>query len=303
MARNIEEGIYFDESWSPIIGCTHPGVGCPDCWAARMAQRFAGCNDLYKGLVRNGRWTGEWRLNQRHLADPLRWRRPRYVGCNWMGDLLHPGVPDTIILFVFSIMANADDHTFFFLTKFPERLARITQRMGWLMSLEPVRINDKPHLLTLHPYLDDKKPDGGVDLELRGLPGNVWAGTSISDSSEIQKAGMLSDVACKHRWISFEPLYGPMFRFGPAPYGEMFIAPDVDWVVVGGHNAPSPRPIPLDYCLWLRDKCAEHEIPFFFKQMHGRTKAERQNIPDDLRIRQMPDTTRRRRDGIKEAGF
>jgi hypothetical protein len=38
---NIAQGQYWDQSWSPIRGCSHASPGCDHCWAERMAGRFS----------------------------------------------------------------------------------------------------------------------------------------------------------------------------------------------------------------------------------------------------------------------
>ena len=42
------------------------------------------------------------------------------------------------------------------------------------------------------------------------------------------------------RWLSIEPLIGPLENFDPA---------GLDWIVVGGKSAPKPRPMDPD---WVR---------------------------------------------------
>jgi hypothetical protein len=45
----------------------------------------------------------------------------------------------------------------------------------------------------------------------------------------------------------------------------------IDWVIVGGESGPGHRPLDLGWVRCLRDRCIELGIPFFFKQVGGRT--------------------------------
>src|SRR6185503_8392933 len=107
---------WTDEVWNCVRGCSRVSSGCGDttgggCYAERQAYRFSGPGGPYEGLVRmttNGpRWTGEVRLIEEHLEDPLRWKRPRRIFVNSMSDLFHEDVPDEWIVDIFRIMETA----------------------------------------------------------------------------------------------------------------------------------------------------------------------------------------------------
>ena len=38
----MRDGKWWDESWSPVTGCTPISEGCGNCWAERMSKRLAG---------------------------------------------------------------------------------------------------------------------------------------------------------------------------------------------------------------------------------------------------------------------
>jgi DNA repair photolyase len=74
---------WTDATWNPIRGCTRVSEGCRNCYAEAVAARFSGPGQGYEGLAimgQNGpRWTGKVAFVKEHLADPLRWKRPRRI--------------------------------------------------------------------------------------------------------------------------------------------------------------------------------------------------------------------------------
>ena len=85
---NIAEGVYWDQSWSPVRGCSHASPGCLNCWAERMAGRFGGNGfdgmeaasiryQPFAGFATPDGWTGRVELIESELLKPLRWRKPR----------------------------------------------------------------------------------------------------------------------------------------------------------------------------------------------------------------------------------
>jgi protein gp37 len=100
----------------------------------------------------------------------------------------------------------------------------------------------------------------------------------------------LLDTPAAVRWISAEPLLGPI-DLGKLDTREGSVdallgnldhvrgsdgtvtamnnprpMPRLDWVVVGGESGPSARPMDLVWATSLRDQCARAGIPFHFKQ-------------------------------------
>jgi protein gp37 len=90
----------------------------------------------------------------------------------------------------------------------------------------------------------------------------VWIGTSIEDDSHCWRADELRTIPAAIRFLSREPLLGPLASLGLAGIG---------WVIVGGESGPDHRPMDLDWARDIRDRCVRHGIPLFFKQMGGST--------------------------------
>ncbi len=147
---------WTDEQWSVAAGCTRVSAGCDNCWAERTAG--GRCRSLpgYEGVTADGRWTGRVNLRPDRLTIPSRWRKPRKIAVQLMGDLFHAEVPDEYILRVFGAMYQAPRHTFQLLTKRPERALRWYSNHG------------------LIPY-----GPGGPTGSGETVPPNVWLGVSV----------------------------------------------------------------------------------------------------------------------------
>ncbi len=96
-------------------------------------------------------------------------------------------------------------------------------------------------------------------------PENVWMGVSIENRRFVHRADHLRQVDAAVRFISAEPLLGPH---------EGLNLTGIDWLITGGESGPRHRPVRADWVRELRDRCAEEEVAFFFKQWGGvRSKA------------------------------
>jgi protein gp37 len=153
------------------------------------------------------------------LELPLRWRQPRLIFVNSMSDLFHDAVPREFIGQVFEVMGRADHHRFQLLTKRAERLAQIAPVLAW--------------------------------------PDNIWVGVSIENRRFIGRADLLRQVPAAVRFVSAEPLLGPL---------DDLQLDGIDWLIVGGESGPRARPMHPSWARRLRDQCREAAVAFFFKQ-------------------------------------
>lgn len=168
---------WTDATWNPVAGCTVATAGCTNCYAMRMAARLEAMGkEKYVGLTRKsgGRyvWTGRIVQDERALAAPLKWRKPRTVFVNSMSDLFHPDVDEAFIQKVWDVMERTPQHTYQVLTKRPKRMADVLS----------------------HP-------------RFKLLP-NVWIGTSVEDAAVLWRIDELRRAPASIRFISFEPLIG-----------------------------------------------------------------------------------------------
>lgn len=278
---------WTDATWNPIRGCSRVSEGCRNCYAEKVAARFSGEGQPYAGLARRtsdgGRWTSEVSFIEKHLEDPLRWKKPRRIFVNSMSDLFHDGVSNEQIAAVFGVMLGASWHTFQILTKRPQRML---EWFKWIDSDE----NYYPLELIENAAL--KYVDGchlGADTGRWSLP-NVWLGVSVENQQTAdERIPLLLQTPAAVRWLSCEPLLNKLVL----PFDLIETTPDdgkpfylhdkscpsycdfacgseikggIDWVVVGGESGAGARPMHPAWVRSLRDQCVSANVPFFFKQ-------------------------------------
>lgn len=166
---------YVDSSWNFLRGCTRKSPGCRHCYAERVSARFSKPGEPYEGVAewRKGepRWTGQVRVIEKHMGDPLHWRKARMTFVNSMSDTFHELVPNEVIDSAFDVIRQCPQHTFLLFTKRPERMK------------------------------------GYVEERLHGdLPTNVWAGTTVEDPERRYRMDILREIPAEVRFLSCEPL-------------------------------------------------------------------------------------------------
>jgi protein gp37 len=223
---------WTDATWNPVSGCLMISPGCTNCYAMRMAGRLQAMqHPSYKGVTRkSGKkqvWTGRIHTNDGALEVPLRWRQPRRVFVNSMSDLFQDGVPADFIKKVWDVMERAHWHSFQVLTKRPDNMRDV---------LKAAKL----------PVLD-----------------NVWLGTSVESAAYVDRIKILKSVPAAVRFVSFEPLIGPVGR--PSLKG-------IDWAIVGGESGPSARPMDEKWVTAIQENCEKSGTAFFFKQWGGVNK-------------------------------
>ena len=255
---------WTEKTWNPVRGCSRISEGCRFCYAERVAERWSGPNQPYEGLVRPGkngahpRWTGEVRLVEHILNEPKKWKKGQLVFVNSMSDLFHEKVPLDYIQRIFNVMDETPRHTYQILTKRAKRMAELA--------------------IPLYESLPNSK-----------WPTNVWMGVSIEEQRVVERADFLCKVPTPVRFLSIEPLIGPI--------------PDlnligIDWVIIGGESGPHARPMEPEWAIDIVQQCQRARIPCFMKQM-GSAWAKRhspqawkgedfQTFPHALRVREYP---------------
>lgn len=159
------------------------------------------------------------------LDLPLRWKTPRKIFVNSMSDLFHESMPDNFLLDCFDTMLKANWHVYQILTKRPDRMLSFARSWG-------------------------------------PMPAHIWVGTSVELAMFRSRVDTLRKVPASVRFISFEPLLGPI---GKVDLEAMA------WAIVGGESGPGHRPISAEWVRDLRRQCHDQGVAFFFKQWGGRT--------------------------------
>lgn len=157
---------WTEATWNPTTGCTKVSEGCRFCYAERMAGRLKA---MGQPRYRDG---FELTLQDDVVDLPLKWKKPRVIFVNSMSDLFHKEVPDEFIERCFDVMNRAEQHTFQVLTKRPERVVAIANKLSW--------------------------------------GSNIWMGTSVEDQRVVNRLDDLTRVPAKVRFLSIEPLIGPI---------------------------------------------------------------------------------------------
>jgi protein gp37 len=86
---------------------------------------------------------------------------------------------------------------------------------------------------------------------------NVWLGTSVENAHVASRIDALRAVPARIRFISFEPLIGPV---GPVNLS------DIHWAIVGGESGRAARPISEEWIDEIYNQCSIYGVMFFFKQ-------------------------------------
>ena len=142
-------------------------------------------------------------------------------------DLFHARVPRSFVRAVFEVMADTPQHTYQILTKRSRRLRHVARELTW--------------------------------------PPNVWMGVSVETPAQLYRVEDLRTVPAAVRFLSCEPLLGPIGDLNLAGSG---------WVIAGGESGRGHRPVAAEWVRQLRDACERQSVPFFFKQWGGVQKSK-----------------------------
>lgn len=190
------------------------------------------------------------RTHPHMLGLPLKWKKPRRVFVASMSDLFHEEVPFDFISQVFGTMRMASQHCYMVLTKRPDRMLEFAGMRG---TLEP-----------------------------------AWAGVTVEYQRSVHRIDTLHQVNAPIRWISAEPLLGPLPNLN---------LDGISWIAIGGESGPGARPSELEWIEDLVRQCDAAGVAPFVKQ-YGTHLAKRMGLkgkgadpsewPEHLRRREFP---------------
>lgn len=228
MAEN--SGIeWTTHTFNPWIGCTKVSAACDHCYAEAWDKRFGGER---WGPHAERRLTKTW-------GNPVKWQR----------EAAASGVRPRV--FCASLADVFDNHR----SILPEwrtrlwKLIRETPDLDWLM------LTKRPQ--NIARFLPPDWGDGWA---------NVWLGSTVESQKEADRLDALTSVPARIRFLSMEPLLGPVD-----------LSRHIDrlhWVITGGESGTHFRPADPDWFRGLRDQCADAGVPFLFKQWQGRNQKE-----------------------------
>ena len=255
MSTKIE---YVDETINPLqdivkgesgrgYHCTKVSPGCLNCYAETINNRFG------NHLPFDDRPT-KFDLIGSELDKPIKWKKPRRIFVQSMGDLFHESVKFEDLHRIFGIMRQTPQHTYFLLTKRPLLMA---DDVGLIVAKEAL----------------------GTAM---GFYSHVWLGVTICNQPEAdEKIPILLQIPGFKKWVSCEPLldFLGLSRHFPHVHG---MRNDRFWVVAGAESGSGARPADDNWFRPIRDQCREAGVPFFMKQTTD-------PIPDDLMVREYPE--------------
>lgn len=218
---------WTEATWNPTTGCDRISAGCDNCYALTLSRRLKAMGSAKYQTDGDPRTSGPGfgvAVHADALEIPRRWREPRLVFVNSMSDLFHARVPLSYVQQVFDVMRETPRHTYQLLTKRAARLAKVAPQIDW--------------------------------------PSNVWMGVSVEDASEVDRIDNLREVPAAVRFVSAEPLLGPLLDLNLDGIG---------WLIAGGESGLNCRPADPVWVRALRDQCLAAGTAFFFKQWGGRT--------------------------------
>ncbi len=225
---------WTDSTWNPVTGCTQVSAGCDNCYALTLANRLL--REHYTARV-PARDTAENR------ANPFAVRL-------WPERLVEPlRWTEPRRVFVNSMGDLFHAHV-------PSAFVR---------SVFEVMLSVDCHVfqvLTKRPTRMERFIQANMDLFKDGVvPPHIWLGTSVENQPSAGRVDQLRRVPATIRFLSCEPLLGPV---------ELDLA-GIHWLIAGGESGIRHRPLALDWIRSLRDACHQSGVPFFFKQIGGRT--------------------------------
>jgi protein gp37 len=264
---------WTEATWNPVVGCSKVSEGCRNCYAEKLAYRWA-CKyiknpEIYPYLkkyamvidFKTKRWNGEIYCDESELNKPLHWRKPRMIFVCSMSDLFHPKVPFEFIRKVFIVMYSTGKHTYQILTKRPNRTLEFYK---W--------------------FLKNNRVDGKI-YEW-GLLKNLWLGVTIESPNHWKRAKILSQIPAAVRYTSCEPL---LVYLGDLDFRG------ISWYIVGGESGPKARPMDIEWARSIVQQCQAAGVPVFVKQLGGypNKRHKLEDFPEDLRIRQYPQNAKK----------
>lgn len=225
---------WTDATWNPTTGCTAVSRGCDHCYAETLAHRLL--SETYRSRL--------------PVVDTPENRKDPFAVRIWPDRLAQPGKwSESRRVFVNSMsdLFHAD---------IPEAFVR---------RIFEVMLEQDHHVyqvLTKRPARAGAFLRRNKNLLTEGrTPSHIWIGASVESQEVHYRVRHLRQVPARVRFLSCEPLLGPLDLDLEA----------IHWVIAGGESGAERRPMDLDWARGIRDQCVRAGVPFFFKQVGGRT--------------------------------
>jgi protein gp37 len=297
---------WCDMTWNPVTGCLH---NCKYCYAARIANRFSGCDihkpnshnieiidgkdylkntvaiELYEPLTKNGKIAPypigfKPTFHRYRLNEPKQKTKGRKIFVCSMADLFGEWVPDTWIEEVLKTCESTPQHTYMFLTKNPKRYGQL---------------NSKNHLYNWDFAKDNMwlgitvtKQD---DLNrLKHLPyGNTNTFISVEPmQSEIDLSWYIpqKDTTYKCSYCGYHANYFShhcQYCGKEGGYSGSFRKQPINWIIVGAQTGPGAISPKKEWVQSIIDQSKKAGIPIFLKDNLNWDK-KNQEYPESMGV-------------------
>lgn len=214
---------WTESTWNPSTGCSKVSAGCDNCYAEKLSLKLQASNisKYKKGF--------DLVMHEKDIELPLRWKKPRRIFVNSMSDLFHEKMEFEFIDKCFKTMMTARQHVY--------------------------------QILTKRPFIMEKYSKRFMEKYGEPIPNHIWMGVSVENQSVIKRIDMLKNVSCAIRFISFEPLIGPI--------SNNVDLTKIDWAIIGGESGENFRPVKEEWINNLIKTCEDQNVKIFFKQWGG----------------------------------
>ncbi len=214
---------WTEATWNPSTGCSRVSSGCKNCYAEKLSARLKA---MGVAKYQNG---FEFTEHASEVDLPLSWKKPKKIFVNSMSDLFHEDSTREFVRRCFDVMVSADWHIYQVLTKRPKRMRVFSNEFA-------------------RRYGHD-------------IPQHIWMGTSVENSLTTNRIDRLREVRCEMRFVSFEPLLGPI---------DGVNLEGIDWAIIGGESGHNYRKVEKEWVVDLIRQCKRQRVKVFFKQWGGR---------------------------------
>jgi protein gp37 len=249
-----------------ISWCHHthnPWIGC--------AAVSEGCRNCYARVLSEKYGWAQWGVNEpRHITTASNRRQP----LRWNREAQRSGFRRRV--FCASLADVFEDHP-----DLGSPRKQLFELIAKTKSLDWLLLTKRPE--NIAQMLPSDWGDHGY--------ANVWLGTTVEALREADRLDHLRAVPAAVRFLSYEPALGPL---------DGIDLTGVDWVICGGESGLHQRPMNDDWARWMRDRCKQLAIPFWFKQYHGKRSGVRPTL-DGATHKELPLPGRRQMIALKNA--
>lgn len=282
---------YVDSTFSPWYGCANVSAGCANCFAERWAEKFSAGPAGRKSPVVWGRTSAG---GTRRLASEAKWREVERwnkspwlcdkcghthesthgdvgccVNCGVRGcfhkrsilvdlcDWLDPDIPAEWLARFLGLIRDTPNLLWYLLTKRPE---------NWRFRIS-----------TAHDFIGKPGEEFLCQWLAGNPPPNVRLGVSVEDQKRAdERIPALLAIPAAFRWVSFEPLLGPIdLTLGKPPgvpswwQGQLNPVSGINFAVIGGESMKprsKARPCNVEWIRSLVRQCDAAGVQVHVKQ-------------------------------------